>query len=164
MIRLKKHHPIWSSLKKLEAKELRRLATIVNINTKHKSDIKVRIEIANYFFETNPLTPLTAFEEIALQSYPNTDKSYDNPDTNTNKYTYKTNANSDKDTNTYSDTLKHIYANTYSEKDTYSENNTYSEKDTYSENNTYSEKDTYTNKYTNTNSDTLNDTYTNTPN
>ena len=127
MIRLKKYHPIWSSLKKLEAKEPRRLATIVNINTKHKSDIKVRIEIANYFFETNPLTPLTAFEEIALQSYPNTDKSYDNTDTNTNKYTYnfddnnsydnpdtntnkdtyKTNANSDKDTNTYSDTLKH---------------------------------------------------------
>ena len=54
MTRLKKCHPIWSSLKKLEPNKLRKFATLVNIKTQHKSEIKVRIEIANYFFVTNP--------------------------------------------------------------------------------------------------------------
>ena len=50
IVRLKKCHPIWSSLKKHGGNELRRFATIVNIETNSKSDLKIRIEIANYFF------------------------------------------------------------------------------------------------------------------
>ena len=170
MTRLKKCHPIWSSLKKLEANELRRFAILVNINTQHKNDMKVRIELANYFFVTNPSRPLTAFEQIAFQSYPDLNKTntYSEEDTHTNK-----------DTNIDSETLKDIYTNTYSEKDNHTNKNTNTNsdalKDTYS--NTYTEKDTNTNpdalkdtytnthtdKDTNTNPDALKDTYTNTP-
>ena len=60
-VKLKKCHPIWSSIKRLDPNELRRFATIVNIETKKKTDLKIKIEIVNHFFETNPLTPLTAF-------------------------------------------------------------------------------------------------------
>ena len=144
MARLKKCHPIWSSLKNLGPKELRRVASNVNIETKRKSDL--RIEIANYFFDTSPSTPLSAFKKVAFQSYSNTDANdsihdfnecvYINLNNHTNPDLNKTNAYSEKDTCTNKDT------NTNSD----------ALKDTYTTN-------TCTNKDINTDSDTLKDIY-----
>merc|ERR1712051_168444 len=161
-VKLKKCHPIWSSLKKLETNELRRFATIVNIETAKKIDLKIRIEIANYFFETNPSTPLTAFEKIAYQSYPNTDNSYDTTDTNTNKDSYdfhENNSYENTDPNTNKDTYNFDENNSYDNTDTNIDTNNFDE--TYSYDNTDTKIDTDTNIDTNTNIDNdtnINDT------
>merc|ERR1712051_178829 len=143
-VKLKKCHPIWSSLKKLETNELRRFATIVNIETAKKIDLKIRIEIANYFFETNPPTPLTAFEKIAYQSYPNTDNSYDTTDTNTNKDTYNFDEN-----NSYDNTDTNIDTNNFDETYSYDNTDTKIDTDTNIDTNTNIDNDTNINDTTN---------------
>ena len=51
---LKKSHPIHLSLNKFDEIGLKNTATILNINVEKKSSSKLKTEIANYFFQTNP--------------------------------------------------------------------------------------------------------------
>ena len=61
---LKKHHPIHSTLNKFDKIGIRNTAKIINVSIKKKSDNQLKAEIANYFFSTNPNSPLTALTEL----------------------------------------------------------------------------------------------------